>query len=323
MIQFIRDIFQSARRCSAVRCFPSNSFPRSLKKRNAPCWDRTIPALRELNPDFCSVTYGAGGSTREKTLAIVDRIQREHQITAMAHLTCVNTTIEQTRAILEQTRELGIRNILALRGDPPNGVGEFVRTEGGFEYSYELVRCIREFAAFSIGVAGFPEGHVACGEGKHEDWRRLKTKIDRGADFVITQLFFQNSHYFECRDFLASRGVTVPIVPGILPILSTSQIKRFVALCGAALPRPLVTELERRGDDDHAVAEFGIEYATNQCEELLREGAPGLHFYTLNKARSTGEVVRNLSRKGLILGDAARVEAYNPVGNVERPFSRT
>jgi methylenetetrahydrofolate reductase (NADPH) len=263
--------------------------------------------LLELNPSFCSVTYGAGGSTREKTLAIVDRIQREHQLTAMAHLTCVNTTIEQTRAILHQTRACGIKNVLALRGDPPNGVRQFLRTEGGFEYSYELVRCIREFATFSIGVAGFPEGHIACCEGKHEDWRRLQTKIDCGADFVITQFFFENSHYFECRDFMASRGVTVPIVPGILPILSTSQIQRFATMCGASLPPRLLTELERRGADDHAVAEFGIEYATTQCAELLREGAPGLHFYTLNKARSTREVVKNLAAKGLVLGAAATV----------------
>lgn len=280
-------------------------FPTKTEDAEHALLGKTIPALRDLNPDFCSVTYGAGGSTREKTLAIVDRIQREQQITAMAHLTCVNTTIEQTRAILERTRERGIRNILALRGDPPNGNSEFVATKGGFEYSYELVRYIREFGAFSIGVAGFPEGHVACREGKHEDWQRLKTKIDQGADFVITQLFFQNSHYFECRDFLTRLGVTVPIVPGILPILSTSQIKRFVALCGAALPQPLLAALDRRGDDDDAVAQFGIEYATKQCEELLREGAPGLHFYTLNKARSTTEVVKNLALERLAFGEAA------------------
>ena len=202
----------SARGCTAVGAL-FRILPTKSEEGERALLGKTIPALRELNPDFCSVTYGAGGSTREKTLAIVDRIQREHQLTAMAHLTCVNTTIEQTRVILEQTRELGIRNVLALRGDPPNGVGDFVKTTEGFEYSYELVRCIREFAAFSIGVAGFPEGHVACREGKHEDWQRLKTKIDHGADFVITQFFFQNSHYFACRDFLASRGVTVPSFP--------------------------------------------------------------------------------------------------------------
>jgi methylenetetrahydrofolate reductase (NADH) len=200
--------------------------------------------------------------------------------------------------VLEQTRALGIKNVLALRGDPPNGSCEFVKTEGGFEYSYELVRTIRELGAFSIGVAGFPEGHIACTQGKHQDWHRLKTKIDHGADFVITQLFFDNGHYLECREFLARQGVTVPIVPGILPILSTAQLKRFVALCGAALPKPLVDELERRDGDDEAVVQYGIEYATRQCEALLREGAPGLHFYTLNRVRSTTEVVKNLALTG-------------------------
>jgi methylenetetrahydrofolate reductase (NADPH) len=270
-------------------------FPTKSEEGERVLLDKTIPALRELNPDFCSVTYGAGGGTRETTLKIVDRIQREQQITAMAHLTCVNATIDETRAVLEQTRELGIKNVLALRGDPPAGTSEFVKTEGGFEYSYQLVRCIREYGAFSIGVAGFPEGHIACHEGKQVDWQRLKAKIDHGADFVITQLFFENSHYFEFRDYLAAQGVTVPIVPGIMPILSSSQIKRIVAMCGAALPPALLSELEQHGGDDAAVTQVGIDYATRQCEELLRQGAPGLHFYTLNKARSTTEVVKNLA----------------------------
>jgi methylenetetrahydrofolate reductase (NADPH) len=270
-------------------------FPTKSEEAERALLEKTLPALGELHPDFCSVTYGAGGSTRDKTLAIVDRIQREHQLTAMAHLTCVNTTAEDTCAILEQICRLGIRNILALRGDPPDGAREFVKTDGGFEYSYELVRCIRGFGSFSVGVAGFPEGHIACREGRHEDWHRLKTKIDHGADFVITQLFFDNRHYLECREFLAKQGVSVPIVPGILPILSASQVRRFVTLCGATLPPPLLSQLEKLGDDDQAVSEFGIEYATTQCEALLREGAPGLHFYTLNKARSATEVLKNLA----------------------------
>jgi methylenetetrahydrofolate reductase (NADPH) len=294
LIQYIRDIFATAR--AAGRPVVSfEFFPTKTDEGERVLLEKTIPALRELSPDFCSVTYGAGGGTRAKTLGIVDRIQRDQQITAMAHLTCVNATIDETIAVLDQTRALGIKNILALRGDPPDGASEFVKTEGGFEYSYQLVQRIREYGGFSIGVAGFPEGHIACSEGRHVDWQRLKTKIDHGADFVITQLFFDNAHYFEFRDDLAARGVTVPIVPGILPILSTSQIKRFVALCGAALPPALLSELERRGDDDEAVSQFGIEYATRQCEELLREGAPGLHFYTLNKVRSTREVVTNLA----------------------------
>ncbi len=293
MIQHIRDIFSTARQTDRpVVSF--EFFPAKTDEGERALLEKTIPALRELNPDFCSVTYGAGGGTRGKTLAIVDRIQREQDLTTMAHLTCVNATRAETLAVLNQTKALGIKNVLALRGDPPSG-SEFEKTEDGFEYSYELVRFVREAGDFSVGVAGFPEGHVDCKEGKHADWYRLKNKIEHGADFVITQLFFRNSDYLECRDFLARLGVTVPIVPGILPILTTAQIKRFIALCGADLPANLVAELEKRGDDNEAVTQFGIEYATEQCEELLREGAPGLHFYTLNKSRSTTEVMNNLA----------------------------
>ncbi len=290
---FIRDIFADAR--STRRPVVSfEFFPTKTPEGERTLLEKTIPALGQLKPDFCSVTYGAGGSTREKTLAIVDRIQREQGLTAMAHMTCVNATREETAAVLEHARALGITNILALRGDPPGGVGDFQKTEGGFEFSYELVRFIKETGAFSIGVAGFPEGHIAQTDGKYTDWRHLKHKIDQGADFVITQLFFNNRDFFEFRDHLTSLGVKVPIVPGIISILSAAQIKRFVALCGAGLPQKLVAELDRRGDDDEAVSQFGIEYATQQCEELLREGVPGLHFYTLNKATSTTAIVRNL-----------------------------
>jgi methylenetetrahydrofolate reductase (NADH) len=303
LIQFIRDIFEAAK-ITRRPVVSFEFFPTKTEEGERALLEKTIPALQALRPDFCSVTYGAGGGTREKTLAIVDRIQRDQQMTAMAHLTCVGATIDETCAVLEQTRALGIRNVLALRGDPPDGAA-FVRNAGGFEYSYQLVRRIREFGAFSIGVAGFPEGHIACREGRHVDWQRLKAKIDEGADFVITQLFFDNRDYFALRDFLAAQGVGVPIVPGILPILSTSQIKRFVSLCGAELPAALLSELERRGHDDEAVSQFGIEYATRQCEELVREGAPGLHFYTLNKARSTTEVVKNLALERLAFGQPA------------------
>jgi methylenetetrahydrofolate reductase (NADPH) len=293
VIRFIRDIFADApatgRPAVSLEFFPTKS-----AEAERTLLEKTIPSLHALHPDFCSVTYGAGGGTRQTTLTIVDRIQREHQITAMAHLTCVNATVEETRAVLEQARALGIKNILALRGDPPSGASEFARTEGGFEYSYQLVQYVREFGGFSIGVAGFPEGHIDCTEGKSVDWQRLKAKLDSGADFVITQLFFDNSHYFEMRDFLAGLGVTAPIVPGILPILSTHQIKRFVALCGAGLPQKLLSDLEKHVDDDEAVTQLGIEYASRQCEELLRGGAPGLHFYTLNRSRSTIAVVKNL-----------------------------
>jgi methylenetetrahydrofolate reductase (NADPH) len=292
-MRLIRDIYREAR--AAKRPVVSfEFFPTKTPEGERTLLEKTIPALGELKPDFCSVTYGAGGSTRDKTLTIVDRIQREHRITAMAHMTCVNATKQESAHVLQQARALGIQNILALRGDPPGGVGDFVKTDGGFEYSYELVRFIREMDHFSIGVAGFPEGHIACTEGKFADWRYLKHKVDQGADFVITQLFFTNRDYFEFRDFLTGLGVDIPLVPGIIPILSAAQIKRFVQLCGADLPGPLRQELDRRGSDDEAVTQFGIEYATRQAEELLENGAPGLHFYTLNKARSTSAILKNL-----------------------------
>ena len=289
----IRDIFAGAR-TPRRPVISFEFFPTKTPEGERTLFEKTIPALAQLKPDFCSVTYGAGGSTREKTLTIVDRIQRQHGLTAMAHMTCVNATRQDTASVLEQARTLGIANILALRGDPPGGSRDFQKTDGGFEYSYELVRFIRDSGGFSIGVAGFPEGHIAQSEGKHADWRHLKHKIDQGADFVVTQLFFNNQDYLEFRDYLTVLGVTVPLIPGIMPILSAGQIKRFVALCGAALPESFVSELDRRGADDEAVAQFGVEYATRQCEELLREGVPGLHFYTLNKAQSTSAIVRNL-----------------------------
>jgi methylenetetrahydrofolate reductase (NADPH) len=247
VIKYIADIFATAR-ATGRPVVSLEFFPTKSPEAERTLLEKTIPALQTLEPDFCSVTYGAGGGTRQTTLTIVDRVQREHRITAMAHLTCVNATAEETRAVLEQARALGIKNILALRGDPPSGASEFARTEGGFEYSYQLVRFVRDFGGFSIGVAGFPEGHIDCTEGKQIDWQRLKAKLDSGADFAITQLFFDNSHYFEMRDYLAGLGVTAPVVPGILPILSTHQIKRFVALCGAGLPGALLADLEKHHD---------------------------------------------------------------------------
>jgi methylenetetrahydrofolate reductase (NADPH) len=196
--------------------------------------------------------------------------------------------------LLQEIRRLGVNNVLALRGDPPGG-GEFQVTPGGFEYSSQLVRFIREQGNFCIGVAGFPEGHIACKAGKLQDWSYLKEKIEAGADFVVTQLFFDNTDYFEFRDHLTRKHeVRVPLVPGIVPILSGSQIKRFTALCGARIPASLAARLDQLGDNEEAVAEFGIEYASRQCEDLLRQGAPGIHFYTLNKARSTTRVLQNL-----------------------------
>lgn len=293
-MQFIRDI-HAARKRENRPVISFEFFPPKTDEGDRNLLEKTLPALMALKPDYCSVTYGAGGSTREKTLGIVDRIQRQHGLPAMAHLTCVNSTQEQLGEVLAQAKALGIKNILALRGDPPGGLTEFQKTEGGFEYSYQLVQFLKGLGDFCIGTAGFPEGHIACKDGKYVDWRRLKEKIDCGADFVITQLFFDNADFLEFRDFMVRKmGVAIPICPGVLPILSGSQIKKFTTLCGARIPDKMMARLEELGDDDQAVTEYGIEYATRQCEELLREGVTGIHFYTLNKAHSTTRIVKNL-----------------------------
>ena len=292
-MRFIRDIFNE-KQAAGKPVVSFEFFPPKTDEGDRTLLEKTLPALMSTKPDYCSVTYGAGGSTRDKTLMIVDRIQGQHGLTAVAHLTCVSATKEQIGDLLGQIRRLGVKNLLALRGDPPGG-GEFQATPGGFEYSSELVRYIREQGEFSVGVAGFPEGHIACKEGKHADWQHLKEKVDAGADFVLTQLFFDNADFFQFRDHVAGKlGVTVPIVPGIVSILSGTQIKRFTAMCGARIPAALASQLDQLGADDAAVAEFGIDYATRQCEELLRARVPGIHFYTLNKAKATVRILQNL-----------------------------
>ncbi len=292
-MKFIRDLF--AEKIAAGQPVVSfEFFPPKTDEGDRNLLEKQIPALLATRPDFCSVTYGAGGSTRDKTLTIVDRIQREHKLPALAHLTCVNHTREEVRALLEKISALGCKNILALRGDAPGG-GDFQATPGGFEFSSQLVKFIRESGSFSVGTAGFPEGHIANKNGKHDDWKHLKEKVDAGADFVLTQLFFDNADFFEFRDHVAGKlGVKVPIVPGVIAILSAAQIKRFTQLCGSKIPAKLQAKLDAVANDDEAAMKFGIEYATEQCAELLRAGVPGLHFYTLNKAHSTVQVLKNL-----------------------------
>lgn len=292
-MKFIRDIY-AEKKASGKPVISFEFFPPKTDEGDRTLLEKQIPALRAAHPDFCSVTYGAGGSTREKTLMIVDRIQREHGLTALAHLTCVNHTRAEVQALLDKIAVIGGKNILALRGDPPGG-GAFQPTPGGFEFSSQLVEFIRAAGNFSIGVAGFPEGHIANPGGRQADWMHLKEKVEAGADFVLTQLFFDNADFFAFRDFVTARlGVSVPIVPGIISILSAAQITKFTQLCGSKIPPALRARLDELGADDEATLKFGIEYATRQCEELLRAGVPGLHFYTLNKAHTTVQIVKNL-----------------------------
>ena len=292
-MQLVRDIY-SAKKATGKPVISFEFFPPKTAEGDAALFDKHIPALLAARPDFCSVTYGAGGSTRDKTLTIVDRIQREHKLPALSHLTCVNHTREEVGTLLEKIRALNCQNILALRGDPPGG-GEFQPTMGGFEFSADLVRFIKEQGNFSTGVAGFPEGHIANKLGKQADWQHLQEKVAAGADFVLTQLFFDNADFFDFRDHVAGKlGVKVPIVPGVIAILSAAQITRFTQLCGSKIPPALRAKLDLVANDDVAAAQFGIEYATEQSAALLRAGVPGLHFYTLNKAQSTVQVIKNL-----------------------------
>ena len=295
-VRRIPDIY-AAKRAAGSPVISIEFFPPKTPQGDESLFDRVLPRLAAARPDFCSVTYGAGGGgTQARTLQIVDRMQREHGLTAMAHVTCTSFTRAAMDGFLDEAAGLGIRNILALRGDPPAGRSDFERPEGGFDYAYQLVDVLRSRASeFAVGCAGFPEGHPDCTEGRAVDWRRLRDKVDHGAEFVLTQLFFNNADYFAMVDYLTGTlGVSVPITPGVLPILSSRQVKRFTALCGAVLPPTLVADLDRLGDDDEAVTDFGIEFASRQCEALLAGGAPGLHIYGLNRSRSTLAILRNL-----------------------------
>jgi methylenetetrahydrofolate reductase (NADPH) len=249
--------------------------------------------LRPLEPSYVSVTYGAGGSTRDRTIEIVKAIKDEHGLEAMAHLSCVGTTREELREILDEVRAAGIDNVLALRGDPPRGETEWRPHPGGLHYSTELAALIRESYDLCIGAACFPEVHPEAVDLAH-DLKFLKEKLTAGASFLITQLFFDNRLYFDWVEEARAIGISVPIIPGIIPVTNVDQIKRFTDMCGASIPAPLLEQLELRRDDADAVIQFGVAYATLQCADLLARGAPGIHFYTLNKSPATRAILSAL-----------------------------
>ena len=253
----------------------------------------TLDALSGDNPDFVSVTYGALGSTRDRTIDIVKWIKQDLGIEAMAHFTCVGATREELAETLSEIEAAGVANVLALRGDPPAGEEEWTPTPGGLLYSTELIELLGEKFDFAVGAAAFPEVHPQA-ESPESDLAFLKEKQDAGATFFITQLFYDNEYYFDFCARAREAGVTVPIIPGVMPVTSFRNIKRITELCKSEIPEPFERELEAREDDDDAVQDLGVAYATLQCVDLLARGAPGVHFYTLNRSPATRAILAAL-----------------------------
>jgi len=283
----IDQILEETRPCFSFEFFPPKTEEGEKNLRAA------LAELRKDAPSFVSVTYGAGGSTRDRTIGIVKWIKQDLGIEAMAHLSCVGEPTERLVEILSQIQDAGVENVLALRGDPPRGETEWVPHPGGLSYSVELIRLIAERFDFCVGAACFPEVHPDA-PNRDSDLRYAREKQEAGAAFLITQLFFDNELYFEFVEHARGAGITVPIVPGIMPITNYGQIKRFTEMCGASIPAELERELNGRADDPEAVAELGVAYATLQCSDLLARGAPGVHFYTLNRSPATRSILAAL-----------------------------
>ncbi len=257
---------------------------------------KTAETLRALDPSYISVTWGAGGSTGRKTLDLVTGIKSKLGVETMAHLTCVGASRSEIDAVLAEIHSKNIENILALRGDPPKGQADFVPHPDGFRYADELVAHIRKRWNFCVAAAGYPEGHPQTPD-KKKDLENLKRKVDAGADFVVTQLFFDNGDYFDFVDRARKIGISVPIVPGLMPVTNVAQLKRFTAMCGARIPDVLSRAIEPVQDDPEAVVRIGIEHGLKQAENLVAGGAPGIHFYTLNRSLSTSEILKRLSHR--------------------------
>jgi methylenetetrahydrofolate reductase (NADPH) len=253
----------------------------------------TVGKLSPYQPAFVSVTYGAGGSTRKLTVELVQRIKREAGLETMAHLTCVGATREEIQEVLEQLRAGGIDNIIGLRGDPPKGETTFVTPEGGFAHASELIGFVRARYGFCVAAACYPEKHPEAATAEL-DLEHTKAKVDLGADLLISQLFFDPRVYFDYVERARARGITVPIIPGVMPITNLAGIRRMTALCGATIPAPLVAQLEAAGTDTEAVQRIGVDWATEQCRALLAGGAPGIHFYSLNRSRATSDILERL-----------------------------
>jgi methylenetetrahydrofolate reductase (NADPH) len=285
---FLRDLFKKDALTLSFEFFPPK------REGNLENLYTTIRNLSNLKPDFVSVTYGAGGSTREKSLEIAGHVKKELGMEVLAHLTCVQSTKEDIKRILDAFRSENIQNILALRGDPPEGTDEFVQPKGGFRHANELVAFIKEMDCFSIGVAGSPEGHIEA-PSIEEDLINLKRKVDAGADFIITQLFFDNSFFYRFRDRTLAMGVGIPIVAGVFPIMNFKQVERIARLCGATIPDSLAQKIEGVKDSKEDVEKYGIEYAVSQVDDLIRNEASGIHIYSMNRSDPAKRIVNEVN----------------------------
>lgn len=283
----IRDLFGQKKRTLSFEVFPP------VREGNLESLFKTVAELKELKPDFISVTYGAGGGTRDKTIEIASRVINEFGSEALAHLTCVAATQDDIARIVEEMKTHNIENILALRGDPPKGEEKFVRPAGGFGFANELVSFIRGLNGFCIGVAGYPEGHPEA-PSFEDDLKNLKRKVDAGADFIVTQLFFNNDDFYRFRDRALALKINVPIIPGIFPILNYKQVLRITELCGAKIPPALGEKLCWLKDKPEDVEKYGIEYAQRQAADLIRNEVHGLHICTMNQSRAARKIVREL-----------------------------
>lgn len=286
----INDILSQGKRFISLEFFPP-------KEKDAwPSFFYEAGKLSILNPSFVSVTYGAGGSTQANTLELVTRFSRDLGLNPMAHLTCVGASEDSLRSFLDGLREAGVDNVLALRGDPPQGQPDFKPENAAFQYASDLTGFIHEaYPDLCIGVAGYPETHPQA-ESADKDLDYLKLKVDKGGSVVITQLFFDNDHYFRFVERCRARGIDKPIIPGVLPILNLASVKRILSLCGATIPAEYLARLEAANDQGGAgaVRELGVEFAREQCRDLIARGAPGVHLYTLNKAQACLDIVSGL-----------------------------
>ncbi len=285
----ICDLYQSSPRVFSFEFFPPKT------DKGLETLERTIADLRDLSPGFVSMTYGAGGSTRDRTIELVTRIQQQHGITSMAHLTCVGAGRGEIAAVVDRLISGGIENIIALRGDPPTGAAAFETPPDGFAHASDLTAFLREQYGSKLCLAGaaYPEGHVECRD-LDRDLGHLVQKVKAGTDVIITQLFFDNRCYFEFVARARKAGITVPIVPGIMPITNLASVERMSTLSGASFPPALRIELDRRRDDPAAIVQLGVAQAAAQCAELLANGAPGIHFYTLNQSPATRMILTAL-----------------------------